>query len=131
MLCSAMSVPVKLAVLALRPSLPVYPQHQTFRAPAGIEMRPAACLFHQGIDAHNDRVSLGAQSFQPQLLAALERVSLLSVDDAKNILLEQVREDAEHDAVRLAKAIERSARENAEENDDTGTLQVSAPLALL
>jgi ribonuclease Y len=48
-------------------------------------------------------------------LAALERVSLLTVDEAKGILLEQVREEAEHDAVRLAKAIERSARENAEE----------------
>ncbi len=54
------------------------------------------------------------QARQEQL-AALERVSLLSVDEAKNILLEQVREEAEHDAVRLAKAIERSARENAEE----------------
>jgi len=54
------------------------------------------------------------QARQEQL-AALERVSLLSVDEAKGILLEQVREEAEHDAVRLAKAIERSARENAEE----------------
>jgi ribonuclease Y len=54
------------------------------------------------------------QARQEQL-AALERVSLLTVDEAKGILLEQVREEAEHDAVRLAKAIERSARENAEE----------------
>ena len=30
---------VKLAVLALRPSLPVYPQHQTFPAPAGTSQK--------------------------------------------------------------------------------------------
>jgi ribonuclease Y len=48
-------------------------------------------------------------------LAALERVSQMSVDEAKSILLEQVREEAEHDAVRLAKSIERSARESAED----------------
>ncbi|MDQ4041884.1 MAG: ribonuclease Y [Actinomycetota bacterium] len=48
-------------------------------------------------------------------IAALERVSLMSADEAKQILLEQVREDAEHDAVRLARAIERKAREEAED----------------
>ena len=31
--------PFKLAVLALRPSLPVYPQHQTFPAPAGTSQK--------------------------------------------------------------------------------------------
>jgi ribonuclease Y len=46
---------------------------------------------------------------------ALERVSGMSVEDAKAALLEAVREDAEHDAVRLARAIERTAREGAEE----------------
>jgi ribonuclease Y len=48
-------------------------------------------------------------------IAALERVSLMSADEAKAILLEQVREDAEHDAVRLARSIERKAREEAED----------------
>ena len=48
-------------------------------------------------------------------ISALERVSLMSQDEAKQILLEQVREEAEHDAVRLARAIERSAREQAED----------------
>lgn len=48
-------------------------------------------------------------------IAALERVSGMSQEDAKAVLLEQVREDAEHDAVRLSRAIERSAREAAEE----------------
>ncbi len=46
---------------------------------------------------------------------ALERVSGMTADEAKAVLVEQVREEAEHDAVRLARAIERSARENAED----------------
>ncbi len=48
-------------------------------------------------------------------IAALERVSQMSQDQAKEILLEEVRVDAEHDAVRLARAIERKAKEEAED----------------
>jgi ribonucrease Y len=48
-------------------------------------------------------------------VAALERVSGMSAEDAKAILLEAVREEAEHDAVKLAKAIERRARDDAQE----------------
>jgi ribonuclease Y len=48
-------------------------------------------------------------------VAALERVSSLSADDAKMMLVEAVREEAEHDAVKLARAIERAAREEAQE----------------
>jgi ribonuclease Y len=48
-------------------------------------------------------------------VAALERVSGLSAEDAKGILLEAVRAEAEHDAVKLARAIERSARDEAQE----------------
>jgi ribonuclease Y len=48
-------------------------------------------------------------------VAALERVSGLSAEDAKAILLEAVREEAEHDAVRIARTIERQAREEAQE----------------
>jgi ribonuclease Y len=48
-------------------------------------------------------------------VTALERVSGLSADDAKAILIEAVREEAEHDAVKLARAIERSAREEAQD----------------
>ena len=48
-------------------------------------------------------------------VAALERVSGMSADDAKGILIEAVRDEAEHDAVKLAKAIERSAREGAQD----------------
>lgn len=48
-------------------------------------------------------------------VAALERVSGLSAEDAKALLIEAVREEAEHDAVKLARAIERRAREEANE----------------
>jgi ribonucrease Y len=55
-----------------------------------------------------------AKARQEQI-AALEKVSGLSQQDAKALLLEEVRLDAERDAVRLAQAIERKAREDAEE----------------
>jgi len=37
----------------------------------------------------------------------------MSAEDAKAILIEAVREEAEHDAVKIARAIERSPREDA------------------
>jgi ribonuclease Y len=52
---------------------------------------------------------------QQEHVAALERVSGLSGEDAKAMLLDAVREEAEHDAVKLARAIERKAREEAGE----------------
>jgi len=55
-----------------------------------------------------------AKTTQEQV-AALERVSSMSADDAKAMLLEAVRVEAEHDAVKLARAIERSAREEAQD----------------
>jgi ribonucrease Y len=55
-----------------------------------------------------------AKAHQDQI-AALERVSQVSADDAKGLLLEAVREEAEHDAVKLARAIERKARDEADE----------------
>jgi ribonuclease Y len=48
-------------------------------------------------------------------VAALERVAGMSADDAKRVLIEAVREEAERDAVKLARAIERSAREEAQD----------------
>jgi ribonuclease Y len=48
-------------------------------------------------------------------IEALERVSQMSQEQAKGVLLEEVRQDAEHDAVRLARAIERKAKEEAED----------------
>jgi ribonuclease Y len=52
---------------------------------------------------------------QQDHVAALERVSGMSAAEAKAQLLEAVREEAERDAVRLAKSIEREAREEAED----------------
>ena len=52
-------------------------------------------------------------------VAALERVANLSADDAKGLLIEAVREEAEHDAVKIARAIERSAREEAQDRPAT------------
>ena len=60
--------------------------------------------------AREELVKLNAER-----VVALERVSGLSAGDAKSILLEAVREEAEHDAVKLARAIERRAREDANE----------------
>ncbi|HVA87332.1 MAG TPA: ribonuclease Y [Candidatus Saccharimonadales bacterium] len=48
-------------------------------------------------------------------VAALERASNLSAADAKALLLDAVREEAEHDAVRITRAIERQARDEAGE----------------
>jgi len=55
-----------------------------------------------------------AKAHQEQV-EALERVSGVSAEDAKSLLLEAVREEAEHDAVKLARSIERRARDEAEE----------------
>jgi ribonuclease Y len=52
---------------------------------------------------------------QQEQVAALERLSGVSAEDAKSLLLEAVRDEAEHDAVKLARAIERAAREEANE----------------
>ncbi|MBA3626563.1 MAG: ribonuclease Y [Chloroflexi bacterium] len=48
-------------------------------------------------------------------IAALEAVGQMSVEEARASLLDAVREQADHDAVKLARAIERKAREEAEE----------------
>ena len=55
-----------------------------------------------------------ARAVQDQV-SALERVSGMSAEDAKGVLLEAVRAEAEHDAVKIARAIERSAREEAQD----------------
>jgi ribonuclease Y len=52
---------------------------------------------------------------QQEQVAALERVSSMSAQDAKSVLLEAVREEAEHDAVKIARAIERAARDDAQD----------------
>ncbi len=65
----------------------------------------------QELDEQRDALS----RMQQERVQALERVSGMSQEDAKAALLVAVREDAEHDAVRLARAIERSARDSAED----------------
>jgi ribonuclease Y len=52
---------------------------------------------------------------QQDHVAALERVSGMSAAEAKAQLLEAVREEADRDAVKLTKSIEREAREEGEE----------------
>jgi ribonucrease Y len=65
----------------------------------------------QELDAQREEL----KAARAEQVAALERVSQLSAEEARSLLVEQVREEAEHDAVRVARAIERSARESAEE----------------
>jgi ribonuclease Y len=63
------------------------------------------------LEQHREELTKARQ----EQIDALERVSHMTAEDAKAVLLEEVREEAEHDAVRVARAIERSARESAEE----------------
>ncbi len=60
-----------------------------------------------------DQAREDLQKLSAERIAALEQVSGMSAPDAKAILLEAVREEAEHDAVKIARAIERRAREEA------------------
>jgi ribonuclease Y len=64
-------------------------------------------------DVERQREELGR--LNQERIAALEQVSGLSAEDAKGILLEAIREEAERDAVKLARSIERSAREDAQD----------------
>jgi ribonuclease Y len=62
-----------------------------------------------------DRAREETARLRQEQIAVLERMSGLSVDDAKAMLLDAVREEAEQDAVRLTRAIEREARDSAGE----------------
>ncbi len=62
-----------------------------------------------------DRAREDVSKAHQEQVAALERVSGLSADDAKTLLLDAVRDEAEHDAVKLARAIERKTRDEANE----------------
>jgi ribonuclease Y len=68
-----------------------------------------------GRERELDQAKEDLAAARAEQIAALERVAQMSQEDAKGVLLEQVREDAEHDAVRLARSIERKAREEAED----------------
>jgi ribonuclease Y len=60
-----------------------------------------------------DRHREDLEKLNQERVAALEGVSQLSAEDAKAMLLEAIREEAERDAVKLARSIERRAREEA------------------
>src|SRR4029079_8824479 len=62
-----------------------------------------------------DRAREDLDRLNTERVAALEKVSGMSAEDAKGVLLEAIREEAEHDAVKLARSIERRAREEATE----------------
>jgi ribonucrease Y len=64
-------------------------------------------------DLERERESVA--KLNQERIAALEQVSGMSADDAKGILLEAIRAEAEHDAVKLARSIERRARDEAQE----------------
>ncbi|MBI3746875.1 MAG: ribonuclease Y [Chloroflexi bacterium] len=70
-------------------------------------------LLERDIELERQREELGKLS--AERVQALEKVSSLSAEDAKAMLLEAIREEAEHDAVKLARSIERRAREEANE----------------
>src|SRR3954452_18430146 len=68
-------------------------------------------LLEKQIELDKGREEL--ERLNQERIVALEKVSSLSAEDAKGILLEAIREEAERDAVKLARSIERRAREEA------------------
>ena len=79
-------------------------------------------LLERELDLERQREDLGRLS--AERVAALEKVSGLAADDAKSMLIEAVREEAEHDAVKIARSIERRARDEA--NDKARDIIVTA-----
>jgi ribonucrease Y len=70
-------------------------------------------LLEREIDLDRQREELG--KLNAERVLALEKVSGMSANDAKGVLLDAIREEAEHDAVKLGRSIERRAREEATE----------------
>jgi ribonuclease Y len=62
-----------------------------------------------------DKQRAELSTIKAQQVEALEHVSGLTAEEARSELVELVREEAEKDSVRLVRAIERSAREGAED----------------
>ena len=62
-----------------------------------------------------DRLRDELASSRAEQIAALERVSGMTASDAKAVILDAVRAEAENDAVRLARSIERQARDEAQD----------------
>jgi ribonuclease Y len=68
-------------------------------------------LLEKQIELDRGREEL--EKLNQERILALEQISGLAAEDAKGMLLEAIREEAEHDAVKLARSIERRAREEA------------------
>jgi ribonucrease Y len=68
-------------------------------------------LLEKQIELDRGREEL--EKLNQERILALEAVSGMAAEDAKGMLLEAIREEAEHDAVKLARSIERRAREEA------------------
>ena len=79
-------------------------------------------LLERELDLERQREDLGR--LNAERVTALEKVSGLAADDAKSMLIEAVREEAEHDAVKIARSIERRARDEA--NDKARDIIVTA-----
>jgi ribonucrease Y len=68
-------------------------------------------LLEKQIELDKGREEL--EKLNQERIVALEQISGMAAEDAKGVLLEAIREEAEHDAVKLARSIERRAREEA------------------
>ncbi|MCI0582655.1 MAG: Rnase Y domain-containing protein, partial [Chloroflexi bacterium] len=68
-------------------------------------------LLEKQIELDKGREEL--EKLNQERIVALEAVSGLAAEDAKAMLLDAIREEAERDAVKLARSIERRAREEA------------------
>ena len=66
-------------------------------------------------DKNNElEIQIAEQSKVKQdMLAELEKVSLMTKDEAKQVLINSMTEDARHDAAKMVKQIEEDAKENA------------------
>ncbi len=61
-----------------------------------------------------DRVRASLDEIAQKKLEELQRISAMSVEDAKRLLLQEVEKDARHDAARIVREIETQAREEGE-----------------
>lgn len=61
-----------------------------------------------------DRIRESLESAQSKQIAELQRISGLSIEDAKALLLQQVEKDTRQDAARLIREVEQQAREEGD-----------------
>ena len=77
----------------------------------GLDQREAALRFKE---ADLDRTRSGIEELKTREMAELERISGLQRDEARQILLQGVREDSRREATQIMRDIENDARENGE-----------------